>query len=100
MSKMNISNKISTDDKLGLVRFKVDEHNPHIVLNEDYGDEKEIRLLTMACPAGLYGFEDGKLSFNYEGCLECGTCRVLSDGKAIKSWNYPRGAKGVEYHFG
>ncbi|MDR2132686.1 MAG: 4Fe-4S dicluster domain-containing protein [Clostridiales Family XIII bacterium] len=88
------------DDKLGFVRFKVDEQNPHIVLNEDYDDEKEIRLLVMACPAGLYAYEDGKLSFNCEGCLECGTCRVLSLGKAIESWSYPRGGKGVEYRMG
>jgi ferredoxin like protein len=88
------------DDKLGFVRFKTDEQNPHIVVDENCDDEKEIRLLTMACPAGLYSCADGKLSFNYEGCLECGTCRVLSDGKAIKSWNYPRGSKGVEFHQG
>jgi ferredoxin like protein len=91
---------MSVDNKLGLVRFRVDEHNPHIVLDETYNNEKEIHLLTMACPAGLYSYEDGTLSFNYEGCLECGTCRVLSEGKVIKSWNYPRGAKGVEYRQG
>jgi ferredoxin like protein len=91
---------MNVDDKLGFVRFKVDENRPHIVLDETYGNEKEIRLLVSACPAGLYSYEDGKLSFNYEGCLECGTCRVLSDGKVIKSWSYPRGAKGVEYHQG
>lgn len=88
------------DDKLGFVRFKVDEQGSHIVVNESYGDEKEIRLLVAACPAGLYAYEEGKLSFNYEGCLECGTCRVLSGGKLIESWNYPRGAKGVEYRQG
>ncbi|MDR2770821.1 MAG: 4Fe-4S dicluster domain-containing protein [Clostridiales Family XIII bacterium] len=91
---------LRVDDKLGLVRFKVDEQGSHIAINEDCDDEKEIRLLTMACPAGLYSYEDGKLSFNYEGCLECGTCRVLSLGKLIESWNYPRGAKGVEFHRG
>jgi ferredoxin like protein len=69
-------------------------------LHEGYNDEKEIDLLVMACPANLYSHEGGKLSFNYEGCLECGTCRVLSLGKAIESWTYPRGAKGVEYHQG
>ena len=88
------------DDKLGFVRFKVDEQGSHIVVNEGCGDEREMRLLAAACPAGLYSCEGGKLSFNYEGCLECGTCRVLSGGRLIESWNYPRGAKGVEYHQG
>ncbi|MDR2355385.1 MAG: 4Fe-4S dicluster domain-containing protein [Clostridiales Family XIII bacterium] len=88
------------DDKLGFVRFKVDEQGSHIIVNEDCEDEKEMRLLAKACPAGLYSYEEGKLSFNYEGCLECGTCRVLSGGGLIEHWNYPRGAKGVEYHQG
>jgi ferredoxin like protein len=88
------------DDKLGFVRFKVDEGNPHIIVDETYNDEKEINLLVTACPAGLYTYEGGKLAFNYEGCLECGTCRVLSEGRVIKSWSYPRGSKGVEFHQG
>ncbi|MDR0424301.1 MAG: 4Fe-4S dicluster domain-containing protein [Clostridiales Family XIII bacterium] len=92
--------KMSVDDKLGVVRFKVDEHNAHIIVDDTYQNMDEINLLVMACPASLYSYEDGKVAFNYEGCLECGTCRVLSSGKVIKSWSYPRGPLGVEYHQG
>jgi ferredoxin like protein len=91
--------KMSLDNKLGTDRFYTDEH-PHITLNEDCDDEDAIRLVVTACPAGLYQYEDGKLTFNHEGCLECGTCRVLSKGILVKSWSYPAGGKGVEYRQG
>ena len=92
--------KMTLDDKLGLDRFYADEHHSHIEINEDYSNEKEINLLVGACPAGLYIYEEGKISFNHEGCLECGTCRVLSSGKVVKSWEYPIGSKGVEFRQG
>ncbi|WP_301860568.1 4Fe-4S dicluster domain-containing protein [uncultured Megasphaera sp.] len=92
--------KMSVDDKLGVVKFVTDEHESHIEINEDYHDEAEIRRLVMACPAELYKYTDGKLVFNHEGCLECGTCRVISIGKGVKSWTHPKGAMGVEYHHG
>ncbi len=87
--------KMSVDDKLGVVKFTTDEHESHIQINE-----AEIKRLVMACPAELYKYTDGKLVFNHEGCLECGTCRVISGGKGVKSWKHPKGAMGVEYHQG
>lgn len=92
--------KMSVDDKLGFVKFVTDEKWSHIEINEDYADEKEIKRVVMACPAGLYHYDNGKVSFNHEGCLECGTCRVVSGGKVVKSWNHPKGGRGVEFHQG
>lgn len=93
--------KMSVDDKLGLNRFNADEHHSHIILNEDFKDEKEIQRVIKVCPAQLYRIEaDGQLSFNHEGCLECGTCRVLSGGKVIKSWEHPESGMGIEYRCG
>ena len=92
--------KMSLDDKLGIDRFFVDKSTPHITINKDYNDEQKIHQLVMACPAGLYQYENGKLIFNYEGCLECGTCRVLSKGKVVDSWNHPMGGFGIEYCYG
>ncbi|SHI03870.1 ferredoxin like protein [Sporobacter termitidis DSM 10068] len=89
--------KMSLDNKLGLDRFNIDQHNPHITINDGYDNKEKINLLVMACPAGLYQYENGKLSFNHEGCLECGTCRVLSKGRVVKSWSYPVGGKGIEF---
>lgn len=92
--------KMSVDDKLGFVKFYTDEHNPHITIDETYDNETEIRKLLLACPAGLYRYENGKVIFSHEGCFECGTCRVLSGGKVVKTWNHPEGSVGVEYRQG
>ena len=92
--------RMSIEDKLGLDKFATDEKNSHIQVNEHYGNEEQIRLLVMACPAGLYRYERGKVVFSHEGCLECGTCRVLSGGKVVESWNHPEGGTGVEYRQG
>ena len=94
MSKLNL------DNKLGMDHFIVDEHNPHITIDKYYDNEVYIQQLVRACPAGLYQYENGKLIFNHEGCLECGTCRVLSKGKVVKSWHYPAGGFGIEFHQG
>ncbi len=97
---MMIVAPLNLDNKLGIDRFNVDERNPHITINKDYDNEGEINLLMMACPAGLYSYENGKITFNHEGCLECGTCRVLSKGKIVESWNYPMGSFGIELRQG
>lgn len=77
--------KMSVDDKLGVVKFVTDEHESHIEINEDYQDEAEIKRLVMACPAELYKYTDGKLVFNHEGCLECGTCASFPAARASRA---------------
>ena len=44
--------------------------------------------------------EDGSIDFNYEGCLECGTCRVLTHGRIVESWDHPMGGMGVAFRKG
>ncbi|EBA8843220.1 ferredoxin family protein, partial [Salmonella enterica subsp. enterica serovar Montevideo] len=53
------------------------------------------------CPAGLYKKQDdGSVRFDYAGCLECGTCRILGLDTALEKWEYPRGTFGVEFRYG
>ncbi|NLI13257.1 MAG: ferredoxin family protein, partial [Peptococcaceae bacterium] len=53
------------------------------------------------CPACLYTLkEDGELSFDYAGCLECGTCRIICPKEGAISWQYPRGGFGVSFRYG
>ncbi len=92
--------KMTIEDKLGLNKFHLDEEYSHIDIDPDYKDEAEIRKLLLACPAGCYKYEDGKLSFSHAGCLECGTCRVLSHGKIVTRWDHPIGEFGVQYRQG
>ncbi|HAE81334.1 MAG: ferredoxin family protein [Clostridium sp.] len=92
--------KMTIEDKLGLNTFHTDEENSHIDVDLEYTDEAEIRKLLLACPAECYKYEDGKLSFSWLGCLECGTCRVLSHDKIVKEWHHPMGEIGVQYRQG
>ena len=92
---------MNIEEKLGVDKFYVDETFSHITLNREYTGLKEKKLLVKACPAGLYKLnEDQSLSFDYAGCLECGTCRVLGLGTVIKEWNHPSGGCGIEFRLG
>ncbi len=93
-------NKVNVDYKLGVNKFYVDEGNPHVLLTEDISPVL-FKNLMMACPAGLYKQDEkGQYLFDYAGCLECGTCRVLCGETLLKKWDYPAGSLGVEYRYG
>lgn len=91
---------MSIEDKLGCNRFHSDSQYSHIEIAEDCTDEAAIQQVAMACPAQLYHYDGGKLTFNHEGCLECGTCRVLGHGRVVKRWSPPMGGMGVEFRMG
>ncbi len=92
---------LSIEEKLSVNKFFVDEENAHIEIDPAYPDIKEKMKLVNACPAGLYKLNDDEtLSFDYAGCLECGTCRILCLGTVVKKWEYPEDTKGVEFRYG
>lgn len=93
--------KVAVEEKLGVNKFHTDEHNSHIDVDKEYPSREEIQRVIRICPAGLYKLDDdGVLFFDYLGCLECGSCRVISGGKVIREWNYPVGGLGIEYRLG
>lgn len=95
-----MSEPVNVDVKLGINKFYVDEGHPHIVLKTDV-DMQEYRKLMLACPAGLYKLkDDGSVQFDYAGCLECGTCRILCGNSILEKWEFPRGSFGIEYRYG
>ena len=92
--------QVNVDVKLGVNKFNVDEENPHIIIKQQ-PDMQVLDTLVKAYPAGLYKKQqDGSVSFDYAGCLECGTCRILGLDSALEKWEYPRGTFGVEYRYG
>lgn len=92
---------MTIEEKLGVDKFAIDEENPHILLDDACRDRETVASLLKACPAGLYKLaEDGTLLFDYAGCLECGTCRVLALGTVLKTWEFPGGTFGISYRFG
>ncbi len=92
-----MSEPTSIDAKLGLDVFKLDKE-PHIVIDNDGCSSTCVnRACLYVCPADLSEVDDqGRMTVNWEGCLECGTCMICCDRKAL-SWTYPRGQFGVQY---
>lgn len=91
---------VNVDDYLALNKYEVDEENAHIVLVEN-PDREEFDKLIRVCPAALFPRnEAGEQTFDYAGCLECGTCRIVADGVILSKWEYPQPTMGVEYRYG
>jgi ferredoxin-like protein FixX len=91
---------VNTDELLSLNKYHVDEEHPHIELVENPNLE-EFKKLVLVCPAALYRLDEaGAMSFDYAGCLECGTCRIICGDSIIKLWENPQPGMGVEYRYG
>lgn len=85
---------------LGLNKFTVDEEEAHIVLNKEICDKCKEKPCLYVCPAVLYTLKEQEINFEYAGCLECGTCRVMCKNKGIVKWQYPRGSFGISFRCG
>jgi ferredoxin-like protein FixX len=91
---------VNVDELLSLNKFHVDEENAHIELQDDPALE-EFEKLVRVCPAALYKLSDtNEKTFDYAGCLECGTCRILCGNTIVKKWENPQPGMGIEYRFG
>lgn len=93
--------RVDVSEKLGVDKFAVNEEESHIIIDKNFVDDHELEKLIVACPAALYDrSDDGTIKFDYAGCLECGTCRVLCGGTIIRNWKHPEGTFGVEFRYG
>jgi ferredoxin like protein len=92
---------MTIEQLLGINKFAVDDEQAHIVLKKEVCASCQTKPCTFACPAGLYILKDGEISFDYAGCLECGTCRVVCPkASEALNWQYPRGGFGVNFRYG
>jgi ferredoxin like protein len=88
------------EDKLFLDRFKVaEESHLRIVDGEKCSKECPDQPCLYFCPAYVYRLEGDHISVNYEGCLECGSCRIACPHLNIE-WHFPKGGYGVSHRFG
>ncbi len=90
---------LSLDDKLGLVKRKVDKTS-HIEVDQEQFRADQARPILFVCPARVYEQhpESGECIVNFENCLECGTCQVVS--REYVRWKNPQGGFGVSFLFG
>lgn len=89
------------EDKLYQNRYLVDAGRPHIKVRPHDKPSKALLSLLTVCPARCYELNDqGHVEITPDGCMECGTCRVIGEPTGDIEWNYPRGGFGVLYKFG
>ncbi len=94
---------IKVEEKLFENRYRVDEGRAHITIRHPdvCRDQCTTPACTWCCPAHCYTQgEDGSVVLSTDGCLECGTCRLLCSEHLNIEWAYPRGGYGVLYKFG
>jgi len=91
---------VNIEDKLFLDRFHVNEE-PHIriVDNVKCMNKCEDQPCLYFCPANVYRLEKDHIVAAYEGCLECGSCRIGCPLLNIE-WKFPVGGYGVSHRFG
>lgn len=89
------------EDKLYQNRYLVDAGRSHIKITPHTTPSPELLSLVSVCPAGCYAVADtGQVEVTTDGCMECGTCRVVAEPSGAIEWNYPRGGFGVLFKFG
>ncbi len=90
---------MSINDKLLRTRFVVDSGTPHITVDSSLCAKCPGGPCITVCPVQCYQKEKQKLTFSWENCIECGSCRIVCPAGAV-SWNYPRGGFGVCFRYG
>ncbi|HEX2964965.1 MAG TPA: 4Fe-4S dicluster domain-containing protein [Syntrophorhabdaceae bacterium] len=90
----------SIEEKLFLDHFRVSAE-PHIRISDNtVCMEKCVdQPCLYFCPANVYRLEKDHISVAYEGCLECGSCRIGCPNLNIE-WCFPTGGYGVSHKFG
>ena len=92
---------VKVEEKLYQNRYMVDEGRPHIRVKPHEVPSEALKALVKICPAGCYAqSETGQVEIVADGCMECGTCRVVCAGTGDIEWSYPRGGYGILFKFG
>jgi len=90
---------VDVQRKLFTTRFKADKTSHLNIKDADVCLGCKDKPCLWFCPAEVYKWEDERITIAFEGCLECGTCRIGCPFDNI-DWRYPRGGFGVQYKFG
>jgi ferredoxin like protein len=86
------------DEKLALDLFHVDKQ-PHLSIKPEVCLKCPHKACTFVCPVGNYTMNGEDVVLSWEGCLECGTCRIVCDQGSL-TWDYPQGSYGIIYRLG
>jgi ferredoxin like protein len=86
------------EDKLAVNKYDIDR-DVHIKFNESACEKCKAHPCLYVCPAGCFKLTEGHIIFSFEGCLECGSCRI-SCGEGAIEWTLPRPGFGICYEYG
>ena len=87
-------------NKLGITTWVTDSHDrAHIIVDTTKCNTCPHHLCIAGCPTRCFTFYDDEMRFQYEDCVECGTCDIMCDQDAV-SWSNTRGSYGVKYNSG
>lgn len=101
MSDTNGKRPPRMEERLYQNRYRVDAGRPHVRISQNVHDSPELRALLDVCPAGCYAKgPDGRIEVTPDGCMECGSCRILCQKTTEIEWSYPRGGYGILFKFG
>ena len=86
--------------RLGTTDYNFDKpEHAHITITPEICDTCTHHMCMYGCPAQCFNLVDDKMTFQYEDCVECGTCDVVCTPGSVE-WNNPRGGFGVKYKQG
>lgn len=98
---MTATETVRVEDKLFQNRYMVDSGRAHIKVRPHTKPSPALTALLTVCPARCYELNDkGQVEITVDGCVECGTCRIIGEPGGDIEWNYPRGGYGVLFKFG
>jgi len=97
-----IVDRVGLERKLSIDSYNVDRTRAHIrIIDTDLCLQCERQQCINCCPAACYAPQaDGRVLFSYEGCVECGTCRIVCNEFENIEWTYPQGGFGIQYRYG
>lgn len=90
---------MNIDEKLYRVRFNIDSENQHVAVDKEKCKGCIDKICLSICPAEVFKLDGDEVSLSWQGCLECGTCRIACPEGAVE-WRYPRGGYGVCFRCG
>jgi ferredoxin like protein len=101
-TRARILDPAAIERKLAINTYNVDASRAHIrIIDHDVCLHCVRQQCINCCPANCYvPADDGRVIFSYEGCVECGTCRIVCHEFRNIEWTYPRGGFGIQYRYG
>jgi ferredoxin like protein len=98
---MTVETAVRVEDKLFHNRYLVDAGRAHIKVRPHTVPSAALLTMLKVCPARCYELNaQGQVEITPDGCVECGTCRIICEPSGDIEWSYPRGGYGVLFKFG